>query len=146
VNFRQTPIFSAPTFVTFQHGRPVQYGRESTHKSRVARSNTTLGHCMQRDQHHQGDVGDLQRGLGEVSSCGLCRAKQLGDPSAFCASFLSMPTFCQRKHFVNASILSTPTFCLCQYFVYANIFQRLYFVGAVEDRKMMCTQGLRDYD
>jgi hypothetical protein len=31
---------------------------------------------MQRDQHHQGDVGDLQRGLEEVSSCGLCRAKQ----------------------------------------------------------------------
>jgi hypothetical protein len=56
--------------------KPVQYGRESAHKSRAAGGNATLGDCMQRKQHHQGDVGDLQQGLGEVSSCRLCRAKQ----------------------------------------------------------------------
>ena len=50
--------------------------RESAHKSRAARSNATLVACMQRDQHHLGDEGDLQRGLGEVSCCGLFRAKQ----------------------------------------------------------------------
>ncbi len=37
---------------------------------------STLGNCMQRDQHHQGDLGDPQRGLGEVGSCGLCRVEQ----------------------------------------------------------------------
>jgi hypothetical protein len=31
---------------------------------------------MQRNQHHLGDAGEHQWGLGEVSCCGLCRAKQ----------------------------------------------------------------------
>ncbi len=57
-----------------QYNKPVQYGRESAHKSKASGGNTTLDDCMQREQHHQGDVRDLQRGLGEVSSCGLCRA------------------------------------------------------------------------
>jgi hypothetical protein len=74
---------------------------------------------MQREQHHQGDIGDLQQGLGEVSSCGLCRAK--GDPSAF------VPTFCLRQYFVDtnnsvdANILSATMFCWRQCFVGANI-------------------------
>ncbi len=71
------------------------YGRESDHKSRAAGGNATLGNCMQREQHHQGDIGDLQQGLGEVSSCGLCRAK--GDPSA------SVPTFCLHRYFVDTN-------------------------------------------
>ncbi len=59
-----------------RYNESVQYGRESAHKSRAARGNATLDNCMQREQPHQGDVGDLQQGLGEVSSYGLCRAKQ----------------------------------------------------------------------
>jgi hypothetical protein len=54
------------------YNKPIQFGRESAHKSKAAGGNATLDDCMQREQHHQGDVGDLQRGLGEVSSCGLC--------------------------------------------------------------------------
>ncbi len=59
-----------------RYNKSVQYGRESAHKCRAAGGSATLDNCRQREQHHQGDVGDLQRGLGEVSSCGLCRAKQ----------------------------------------------------------------------
>ncbi len=59
-----------------RYNKPVQYGRESAHKSRAVRSNATLGDCMQREQHHQEEVGYLQRGLEEVSSNELCQAKQ----------------------------------------------------------------------
>jgi hypothetical protein len=59
-----------------RYNKPVQCGRESAHKSRAARGKATLGVCMRRTQHLLGDIGDLQQGLGEVSCCGLCRAKQ----------------------------------------------------------------------
>ncbi len=130
------------------YNKPVQCGRESAHKSRAARSNATLGDCMQRDQHHLGDVGDLQQGLGEVSSCELCQAKQQGNHSvsapAFCQhqNFVDMsifltPTFCRREYFVDANFLSMRVFCRCQYFVDASNFcrhkyfcRRQYFVSA----------------
>ncbi len=57
-----------------RHNKPIQYGRESAHKSREAGVNASLDDCMHREQHHQGEVGDLRLGLGEVSSCGFCRA------------------------------------------------------------------------
>ncbi len=54
---------------------PVQYERESAHKSRAEGGNVSLDVYMHREHHHhQGEVGDLQRGLREVSSCGFCRA------------------------------------------------------------------------
>ncbi len=59
-----------------RYNKPVQYGRESAHKSRATGGNAILDDCMQREQHHQGVVGDLQQGLEEVSSSGLCQAKQ----------------------------------------------------------------------
>jgi hypothetical protein len=72
---------SAPKFVTFSAWRTGAASRYGTGESPPIKagqpeSNAILGDSMQRNQHHQGDVGDLQRGLGEVSSCGLCRAKQ----------------------------------------------------------------------
>jgi hypothetical protein len=70
-------IFSAPKFVTFsawQAGTISWYsaGESLSIKARQPESNATLGDYMQRDQHHQGDIRDLQRGLREVSSCGFC--------------------------------------------------------------------------
>jgi hypothetical protein len=44
-----------------RYKKPVQYGRESAHKSSVAGGNASLDNCMQREQHHQGDIGYLQR-------------------------------------------------------------------------------------
>jgi hypothetical protein len=73
---------------------------------------------MQRDQHHQGDVGDLQRGLGEVRSL---PSQTVRGSSCVCASFLWTPKFCRRRHLVDASILSKPTFCQREYFVATNI-------------------------
>jgi hypothetical protein len=58
------------------YNKPVQYGRESAHKRKAAGGNATLTTACKESNNHQGDVGDLQLGLGEVSSCGLCRAKQ----------------------------------------------------------------------
>jgi hypothetical protein len=58
-----------------QYNKPVQYRRESAHKSRAEVGNVSLDVYMYREQHHhQGEVGDLQRGLTEVSSCGFCQA------------------------------------------------------------------------
>ncbi len=129
----------------------VQCWRESTHISGAASGNTTLGDCMMRGQHLQG--GEHQRGLGEVSYCGLCRAKTVRRCFCACtnillmhifcrcltfvdANILLMPVFYQRLTFVNANTLSMPNFCQRIYFVDANIFstprfcQRQYFVGA----------------
>ena len=58
-----------------RYNKPEQYGRESTHKSRAEEGNASLDDRMHGEQHHhQGEVGDLQRGLREVSSCRSCRA------------------------------------------------------------------------
>ena len=52
-----------------RYNKPVQCGRESAHVSRAERGNPSLDDYMHREHHHhQGEVGDLQRGLREVSS------------------------------------------------------------------------------
>ncbi len=122
-----------PIFVMFsawQAGtnKPVQCGRESTYKSRVASGNTTLSDCTWRAQHLQG--GEHQWGLGKVSCCGLCRAKTSRRCICACANILSMPMFCGRSDFVDTEILSMPMFCWRQYFVNANILLMHYFVDA----------------
>ncbi len=151
-------ILLTPIFVTFSVWRastnkPVQCGRESAHESIAASGNSTLGDCTWRAQHLQGEEVEHQRGLGEVSCCGFCRAKtvrrcfhacaNIFSTSRFCwrlylvdANILSTPIFCQREYFVDTNILSTPTFCRRQYFVTANILslpifcRRQYFVAA----------------
>ncbi len=109
------------SFGHFQHGGPVQYGRESARKSRAGEGNASLDNCMHREQHHhQGEGGDLRWGLREVSSCGfaepyskeiLLRLRQL----SVCEAFH------WRQDFVDAYILSAPIFCCHKYFVGANI-------------------------
>ncbi len=67
-------ILSTPIFVKFsawRAGTTSQYSAGES-KSKAARDNSTLGDCKWRDQHLLGEVGDHQRGLGEVSCCGLC--------------------------------------------------------------------------
>ena len=114
----QPPIFCRRQYLwRFLHGRPVQ--RESAHKSRAASGNITLGDCTWRAQRLPG--GEHQRGLGEVSCCGLWWAKMVRRCFRACANILSTPTFCWRQHFVDMSILSTQTFCRCEHFFYANI-------------------------
>jgi hypothetical protein len=41
-------ILSTPIFCDISAWGPVQYGRESTHKSVAVRSNQSLGDCMRR--------------------------------------------------------------------------------------------------
>ncbi len=120
------------------YNKPLQCGRESALKSRVARGNGTLGNCMWSDQHLLGDVGDHQRGLGKSKLLWTLPNQTVRRCFRACANILSMPIFCcplyfvdayillmliicQRKYFVNANILSTPIFCRHQYFVDANI-------------------------
>ncbi len=128
VNFRWKPIFCRrQNLWHFQHGRPVQYGRESTHKSRAARSNATLGDCMQRDQHHLGQVGDLSEVWEKSAAVDYAMPNSKGILLRLRQHFvdtniLSTPVFCRRQHFVDASILSTRVFCRRQYFVDANKF------------------------
>ena len=44
-----------------RYNKPVQYGRESAHKSRAGGGNASLDDCMHGEQpHHQGEVGDHQ--------------------------------------------------------------------------------------
>jgi hypothetical protein len=79
---------------------------------------------MWKGQHLHGE--EDQRGLGEASYCGLCRAKTVRDfvDTNFCqgqgfvdAEVLSTPRFCQRRGFVDAKILSTPRFSRRLYFL-----------------------------
>jgi hypothetical protein len=44
-------IFSTPIFVTFLHGRPVQCGRESTHKSQAQGDHASLDIYINANQH-----------------------------------------------------------------------------------------------
>ncbi len=151
-NILSTPIFcrrqyfvDANIYDVFsmadRYNKPVQCVRESAHKSRAASGNKTLGDCMWRDQHLLGDVGEHQRGLGEVSCCGLCRTKQYKDTSAPAPTFRRREyfvdrVFCRREYYVNAIILSTRVFCWNEYFVNASILstrvfcRREYFVDA----------------
>ncbi len=83
----QTPIFCPCQYLwRFLNGRPLQCGREYTHKSRAASGNSTLGDCTWRVQHLLGEVGEHQPGLGEVSRCGLCRAKTVRRCLCACAN------------------------------------------------------------
>jgi hypothetical protein len=111
------------------YNKPVQCGRESGHKRRAARGNSTLCDCMWRDQHLLGEVGEHQRGLEEVSCCGLCRAKTVRRCLHACANILSMPVFCRRQHFVDANILPALIFCRHQCFAGANILLTPMFAG-----------------
>ncbi len=116
--------------------KPVLCGRESADISRAASGNSKLGDCSWRVQHLQGEVGEHQRGLREVSCCGLCRAKTVRRCFRACTNIWSTPRFCRCQYFVDANILSTPIFCRHQYFVDASILwtplfcRRHYFVDA----------------
>jgi hypothetical protein len=128
-------ILSTPIFVTFSAwlagtNESVQCGKESAYKSRAASANSTLGDCTCKVQHLQQEVGEHQQGLGEVSCCGLCRAKTVRRCFDACANILYTPRFCRRQYlatpilcrhqyFVDAHILSPPLFCRRQYFVCA---------------------------
>jgi hypothetical protein len=57
-----------------EHGGPVQYGRESAHKSRAGRAHSSHGDYMFEIQHQQGGERAHQWDQGEVSSCRFCRA------------------------------------------------------------------------
>ena len=60
-----------------QYNKPVQCGRKSAHKSRTEGGLASLDVYMHGEQHlHQGEVGDYQWGLREVSCCRFCRALQ----------------------------------------------------------------------
>ncbi len=92
-------ILSMLIFVTFLHGGPVQISRYSAEVGRAASGNTILGDCMWRAQHLQ---GEHQRGQGEVSCCGLCRAKTVRRCFGACANILLTPRFCSWQYFVEA--------------------------------------------
>ncbi len=117
----QAPIFCPCQYLwRFLHGRPLQCGRESAHKSRAASGNNTLGDCTWRVQHLLGEVGEHQGGLGEVSCCGLCQAKTVRRCLCASTNILSIPILFLRQYFVNVNILSTPIFFRSQSFVDAN--------------------------
>ncbi len=126
VNFRQRPIFCwRLVFDIFsmagRYNKPVQCGRESAHKSRAEGGHASLDDSMHREQHHhQGEVGDFQRGLKSA-------AADSAEPNSkeillrLCQHFadtkiLSAPIFCWRLYFVGAYILLMPSFCrrLCR--------------------------------
>jgi hypothetical protein len=53
-----------------RYNKPVQYGRESAHKSWAQEGLASLDIYM--NANHPGEVRDHQRGLREVSCCGFC--------------------------------------------------------------------------
>jgi hypothetical protein len=58
-----------------QYNMLVQCGRESAHKSLAEGGKASLDVYMHREEHlHQGEVGDHQQGLIEVSCCRFCPA------------------------------------------------------------------------
>jgi hypothetical protein len=100
--------------------RPGQCRRKFVHKNWPASCSQSLGDCMRWRQHLQEE--EYQRGQGEASYCGLCRAKTVRSCSARLVHNL-----CMHLYFVDANILSTPLFystpifCRCLYFVDTNI-------------------------
>ncbi len=110
-----------------RYNKLVQCRRESTHKSSAASSKSKLGDYARRDQHRLGEVGKHQWGQGEISCCGLCRAKTVRRCFHACANILLRQIFCRRQHFVDANFLSAPTFCRREYFVNANILSMIIF-------------------
>ncbi len=116
-----------------RYKKPVQCGRESTHKSRVARGNGMQEDCMRRNQHHLGDAGEHQRweksaavDSAEPNSKEMlpCMRQHFVD-----ARFLSTWDFCRHEYFViTSSILLTRVFCRRQHYVDANILLRRTFL------------------
>jgi hypothetical protein len=53
-----------------QYEQPVQYGRESAHKSRVARAHPSLGYYMYEIQHINEEENVLSSGTREKSAVG----------------------------------------------------------------------------
>ncbi len=119
-------ILSTPIFVTFSAWRPVQISRYSAGESlpiKAERQAATTHLVTARGKHNifREKKENISEGLGEVSCCGLCRAKTVRICFRACANILSTPRFCQCQYFVDAEILSTPRFCRRQYFVDAEI-------------------------
>ncbi len=120
-------ILSTPIFVMFSAWRAGTISLYSAGESppikavRPVATAHALGDYTWRDQHFLGEVGKHQGGLGEISCCGLCRAKSVRRCFRACANILFTWIFCRRQHFVDENILSTPTFCCRQYFEHANI-------------------------
>ncbi len=83
-------ILLTPIFVTFFCMAGESQRQQHTWRLHVEGSTPLLG-----------EVGEYQRGLGEVSCCGLCQAKNF-----VVANILSPPVFCCRQYFVAANILS----------------------------------------
>jgi hypothetical protein len=117
------------------YNMPVQYVRESGHKSGVGRGSVTLSDYMWREQQHQEEkeiFSQVWEKSAAVDSAEpnskrilTCRRQDFAD-----ASILLTPTFCRRQHFVDANILSTRVFCQRQHFVHTIICQHQYFVNA----------------
>ncbi len=59
-------LLAARWFWAGRYKQPVQYGKESAHKSRAAGAPSPLGHYMRDSSHQQG--GEHQRDQGEVCS------------------------------------------------------------------------------
>jgi hypothetical protein len=103
-----------------RYNKPVQYGRESAHKSRAAGGNALLDDCMHGEQHHSGrsrrsSVGpERSQQLRILPSLTVRRFSCVCAIFSVCANILPMPSFCRRLYFVDAyifcrtTILSTP--------------------------------------
>jgi len=121
----------------FPTNRSVQCRREAQAQCGGQGQQHTLWLQVESSTSSGRSTGEHKQGLGEVSCCGLCRAKTVRICFHTCANILSTPIFCQRQYFVDANILSmpifllTPIFCWCQFLVDANIVSTpLCFVGA----------------
>ncbi|MFN9910432.1 MAG: hypothetical protein ACK56F_30690 [bacterium] len=67
-----------------RYKQPVQYGRESAHKSRAARAPSSLGDYMRDSSHQRGGERAHHRDQGEVSSWRFCPS--LNSTQAACFS------------------------------------------------------------
>ncbi len=116
------PVDFPPTFSAWGAGinRLVQCRREAQAQCGGQGQQHTLWLHVESTTSPGRSTGEHKRGLGEVSCCGLCRAKSVRICFHTCANILSTPIFCRRQYFVDANILSMPTFCWRQYFVDAN--------------------------
>jgi hypothetical protein len=93
-----------------QYGKPVRYGRESAHKSRVAREqHHTWRHHAKRStpswRHRRSSARS-----GRSQQLWILPRRTVRVFFCVCASILSTLRFCQRRDFVNAEILSTREF------------------------------------
>ncbi len=103
------------------YNKPVQYGRESTHKRKAAGGNATLDDCMQREQQPSGRRRISSAGPGRSQQLCTLPSQTVKGSFCNCANILMTPTFCWREYFVDTNILSTRVFCRRQHFVDANI-------------------------